>query len=83
MSEPTAPDLAAQLQAAIAFFKVSNTATAVRHERKPLAVKATPKPAKTKVPPAPPAKTTKGTGATIVLDDKEHSHGDDSDFQRY
>jgi len=82
----TAEELASQaeqLQAAIAFFKVSNTATAVRHERKPLAVKATPKPAKTKVPPAPPAKTTKGTGATIVLDDKEHSHGDDSDFQRY
>ncbi len=82
----TAEELASQaeqLQAAIAFFKVSNTATAVRHERKPLAVKATLKPAKTNVPPAPPAKTTKGTGATIVLDDKEHSHGDDSDFQRY
>ena len=83
----TAEELASQaqqLQAAIAFFKVSNTATAVRHERKPLAVKATTKPAaKAKSPSAAAAKPGKSTGASIVLDDKEHSGGDDSDFQRY
>jgi methyl-accepting chemotaxis protein len=83
----TAEELASQaeqLQAAIAFFKVGNTTSAVRHERKPLAVKTTPKPAaKAKTPSATASKPAKGAGATIVLDDKEHSHGDDSDFQRY
>ena len=80
----TAEELASQaeqLQAAIAFFKVSNT-TAVRHERKPLAVKPFAKPAPAKAKAAPAPKASKSSGATIVLDES-HAHTDDNDFQRY
>jgi methyl-accepting chemotaxis protein len=87
----TAEELASQaeqLQAAIAFFKIGTTTTArisPREHKTAVQGKASAKPAtpaKSK-PPAAPHKPAKSTGATIVMDESEHGHADDSDFQRY
>jgi methyl-accepting chemotaxis protein len=94
----TAEELASQaqqLQAAIAFFKVGTTPstrvpTAQGHEHKVVrSVRAAAKPAK----PASSAKSNgvtvngtgpkKSNGATIVLEEGESGHVEDSDFQRY
>ncbi len=92
----TAEELASQaqqLQAAISFFKVGTTpgtrVVAATERRTVRPVRASAKLTRT----APSAKANgsaangsspkKSNGATIVLDEGENGHAEDSDFQRY